>query len=208
MKQLIKKLIVCSAGVIISATALAQRNQPFTLALNYNVAVPVSETFKDYVSKTSFRGFQGAILYRLDEQFRLGLQVTFNDFYEKYGRQVYKTSDGADISAVLSNTLQSLPVLVKGEYSFGKPAGIRPYIGLGAGINFVNFDQYYGEFQYSKYSTKAAFSGDLGVLIPFSSGSNYGARVSTSYNLTPFNEEGIKNITTWNVQAGIVVPLR
>src|SRR5688500_12507772 len=100
MKQLIKKLIVCSAGVIISATAPAQRNQPFTLALNYNVAVPVSETFKDYVSKTSFRGFQGAILYRLNEQFRLGLQVTFNDFYEKYGRQVYKSSDGADISAV------------------------------------------------------------------------------------------------------------
>ena len=208
MKRLIKQVMVCSASFLVSATALAQRDQKFSLSLNYNVAVPLSEGFKDYVSKTSFRGFQGAILYKLNDQFRFGLQASFNDFYEKFGRQVYKTTDGADISAVLSNTLQSLPVLVKGEYSFGKSTAVRPFVGLGAGINFVNFDQYYGEFQYSKYSTKAAFSGDLGVLIPFSKNSNYGARISTSYNLTPFNEEGIKNIDTWNVQAGIVVPLK
>lgn len=206
MKRLNKKSFFFLMASFISFSVAAQ--QKFSLALNYNVAMPLSASFKDYVSKTSFRGFQGAILYRLNDDFRIGLQGSYSDFYEKFGRRVYKATDGADISAVLSNTLQSIPVLIKGEYTILKTGLVRPYIGLGAGINLVNFDQYYGEFQYSKYSTKAAFSGDLGVLIPFGTNSQYGARISTSYNLTPFNEEGIKTIDSWNVQAGIVIPLK
>jgi hypothetical protein len=205
MKKINKKLLWLGLIIMISTTAVAQQ---FNLSLNYNTAAPLSSSFKDYVSKTSFRGFQGSVLYRINNQFRVGLQASYNDFYQKYPRQVYKSTDGSDISAVLSNTLQDIPVLVKGEYSFLKQGLIKPYIGLGAGINFINYDQFYGELEYNHYYTKAAFSGDVGVLIPFSKTSNYGARISTSYNLSPFNEEGIKNIDTWNVQAGVVIPLK
>ena len=206
MKRLIIKTTVFFVVVIlVTTTSFAQK---FHLALNYNTATPLSSGLKDYVSKTSFRGFQGSILYNINQQFRLGLQASYNDLYEKYPRQVYKTTNGSDLSAVLTNTMQITPVLVKAEYTMTKDQWIQPYVGLGAGINFVNFSQFYGEFEYNKFSTKAAFSGDLGVLIPFSKTSHYGARLSTSYNFSPFNEEGIQHIDTWNVQAGIVVPLK
>ena len=191
--------------IMISFTAGAQRVK---LAINYNAATPAGSSFRDYVSKTSLRGFQGSVLYSLNDHFRVGLQASYNDFYHKFGRQVYKTNDGADISTVLSNTMQIIPVLAKGEYSFTKNGKIRPYIGLGAGVNFINYDQYLGEFEYYKTFAKASFSGDLGVLVPFCNDSQYGFRVSTSYNLTPFKEEGIENIETWNVQAGVVIPLK
>ena len=206
MRRLLMKGTVFFVVVILVATnSFAQK---FHLALNYNTATPLSSGFKDYVSKTSFRGFQGSILYNLDQQFRVGLQASYNDFYEKFPRQVYKTTNGADISTVLTNTMQVTPVLVKGEYSPVKDAWIQPYVGLGAGVNFVNFSQFYGEFEYNKFSTKAAFSGDVGVLIPFSKAGHYGARLSTSYNFSPFNEGGIKHIDSWNIQAGVVVPLK
>lgn len=181
--------------------------QRLSLSLNYNPSVPLGNNFKDYVSNTSFRGFQGAVLYKLNNQVRLGLQTTWNDFYQKYPRQVYKAASGEDISAVLSNTLQYTPIVVKGEYSFLKQGAIKPYVGLGAGVGIINFNQYYGELLYSQAYIKSAFTGDAGVMIPISH-NGAGARISTSYNISPFNKEGIKTINTWNVQAGIYFPLK
>lgn len=201
-----KQFLFLATLVLFSSTmATAQR---FQLALNYNAAVPLSESFKEYVSKTSFRGMQGAVLYSINEQFRVGLQASYNDFYEKFPRQVYKGSDGSDISTVLTNTLQTIPIVVKGEYTFVKESRVRPYVGLGAGINFVNFEQYLGEFPYAKYYTKGAFTGDVGIMVPFRKDGNSGFRLGTSYNFLPFNDEGIKNLNSWNVQAGVVIPLK
>ena len=45
------------------------------------------------------------------------------------------------------------------------------------------------------------------MLIPLHRSSRYGFRVSTSYNLMPFDEQGIKNLDSWNVQAGVSIPL-
>jgi hypothetical protein len=206
MKQSIKKILFFVAIILISIASGAQ--QRFYLNLDYNVSMPVGSTFRNYVSNTSFNGFQASILYNINNNFKIGVQGSWNDFYQKYGRQVYKNSDGADVSAVLSNTLQSVPVVVKGEYSFIKNGLIKPFVGLGAGINIISFEQYIGEFVNQQTFTKAAFSGDVGVMIPFGKTSQYGARVSTSYNMSPFKEQGIDNINTWNVQGGVVIPLR
>ena len=207
-RLIIKRSVLFIAVIMIAATSLAQQ-QRVKMAIGYNVATSISESFREYVSKTSFRGLQGSVLYSLNDNFSVGLQVSYNDFYQKYGRQVYKTSDGADISTVLSNTMQNIPVLIKGEYAFIKGNGwIRPYVGLGAGANIIHYDQFLGEFENGKYYTKAAFSGDLGLVVPLCKTSQSAFRLSTSYNFSPFNEAGIKNIDTWNVQAGISFPLK
>lgn len=204
MKRIIK-ITAFSIAMIITQASRAQQN--LQLNVNYNTATPLGSSFRDYVNKTSFRGMQGSVLYGINNHFRVGLQASYNDFYQKYGRQVYKASDGSDISTVLSNTLQSVPVLVKGEYSFLDKGLVKPYIGLGTGVNFATYDQYLGEFEYKKLYTKAAFSGDVGLLLPFRRNSKYGVRLSTSYNLMPFKEQGIKNLNSWNVQAGGSIPL-
>jgi hypothetical protein len=204
MKRFIKSIVLIAMLV----TTNNIFGQQFNLALNYNVATPVSREFRDYISKSSVRGLQVGIMYSLKQQIRVGLQFAYNDFYHKFPRQVYKTDDGADISTVLTNTLQTSPILVKGEYTFGKGGWIKPYVGLGGGINIINYDQFVGEFEYNRTFLKAAFTGDLGLLIPLKKGSQYGFRLSSSYNLSPFNEEDIKRIDTWNLQAGVVLPLR
>jgi len=207
-RLIIKRSALFIAIIMTAATSLAQQ-QRVKMALSYNVATPVSESLRDYVSKTSLRGVQGSVLYSLNDNIRVGLQVSYNDFYQKFGRQVYKFSDGTDISAVLSNTMQNIPVLIKGEYDLTKDdSWVRPYVGLGVGVNIIHHDQFLGEFENGKYYTKAAFSGDLGLLIPLSKTSQSSFRLSTSYNFSPFNEAGIKNIDTWNVQAGIAFPLK
>src|ERR1700733_13492559 len=156
MKQVIKTPAILVIAVIITQTALAQKG--LQLIVNYNTATPLGSGFRDYISNTSFRGSQGSLYYGVNNQFRFGLQVSYNDFYQKHDRQVYKTNDGSDISTVLSNSLQSAPLLVKGEYSIPHTGFIKPFVGFGAGIDFINYDQYLGEFEYDKHYTNAAFT--------------------------------------------------
>ncbi len=205
MKQVIRITALFALAMIIMQAPMAQ--QRLQLNINYNIATPIGATFRDYINKTSFRGAQGSVLYGINNHFSVGVQASYNDFYQKYGRQVYKATDGSDISVVPSNTLQSVPVLVKGEYSFLNKGLVKPYIGLGAGIHFVDYDQYLGEFEYDKHFTKAAFTGDAGLMVPFRRSSNYGFRLGTSYQLMPFKEESIKNLDSWDVQAGVSIPL-
>jgi len=206
MKYCFQSLILFGIGLLSGVDANAQKE--VQLSVNYNVAMPMGADFKEYVSKTSFRGLQASLLYAINEKIAVGAQFSYNDFYQKYDRALYKTADGSDISTVLSNTLQTIPLLAKGTYTFSNTGLFRPYVGLGAGVNLINYDQYFGEFKYSQQFAKPTFSADAGVLVPVSKDQRYGVRLSTAYNFTPFNKEGIAHLSTWNVQAGFFLPLR
>jgi hypothetical protein len=205
MKRMIKGAVLLAAICLTTSGLMAQTG--LKLSLNYNVSTPLGTDFKNYINSTSTRGGQGSVMYGFNNGLRAGLQVSVSNYYQKFGRQVYDYGNGTKVSAVLSNTLQTIPILAKGEYSFLKSGAVRPFAGLGAGINLINFEQYVGEFNYTKNYTAAAFSGDAGVLISPLPNKDVALRLSTSYLLQPFNKEGIKNLNAWNVQAGIVLPL-
>src|SRR5215212_5080217 len=133
--------------------------------IGYNTGMPVG-SFKDYMGKNSFRGYRGEILYPVTEQLKLGLGVSFNDFYEKLPRQTYHTSEGI-LSAVISNSIQTTPIMLKAEYELTKSGWIRPYAGLGAGFDLVTYARYYGEFSDKKTGFKPAAGVEAGVNIPF-----------------------------------------
>jgi hypothetical protein len=206
MKQIKKIAVLLLVVFVFSYTSNAQTG--LVLNLDYNVSQPVGSSFRNYIDRTSFRGMQASLLYGLDNHFKVGLQTSFNDFYQKYDRQVYHYADGSDESAVISNSLQYTPVVAKAQYTILPYTFIRPYVGLGAGVNFINYNQYQGLYQYSKLYSRLAVTGDAGIDIPFSRYSNYAFHLGTSYNYSPLNAEGIKNLNTWSVQGGLIIPLR
>ena len=206
MKQAIKTTLFFTIAMITVQASTAQQEIQFSV--NYNAASPLESSLRDYVNKTSFRGLQESLLLGINNHFRAGIQSSFNNFYQKKERQVYKSTDGSELSAVLSNTLQTVPIFVKGEYSFLNKGFFKPYVGVGTGINFVSYNQFVGSFEYDKHYVKTAFIGDIWLLFPFPGKSYYGFRISTSYDLMPFNEEGIKNLNSWNVQTGFTVTIK
>ena len=194
-------------ALVLVAVVTGQAQQKLQMKLGYNLNTPVGASFRDAITKTSFRGVNGEITYPLNSQLSVGLGVSFSDFYQKYPRQVYSTKNG-DISAVLTNSIQTTPVLAKVNYNFTKEGLVRPYVGLGAGVNFVNYDQYLGEFPDSKTSAHAAVSGDAGVNIALSKTKAAGLNLGANFNYLPFNYNDIKNLNNWGVHAGVFFPLR
>ena len=131
MKRYIVFATVLSLGF--GATALAQQGKTI-MNINYSVNTPLGSFKSDVAGKTSLRGWNASILYGLSNSFSLGVQAGFNDFNETYPRKVYDTKDGA-ISAVLTNSVQTIPIQVKAKYNFLPGAIVQPYIAAGAGAS-------------------------------------------------------------------------
>lgn len=188
-----------------TGNVLAQERMQLKLGLNSGMPVGV---FKDYMGKNSFRGFQGEVSYPVTPRLHVGLGIGYNDYYEKVARQVYKAA-GGDISAVISKSIQTTPILAKASYELTSEGWIRPYAGLGAGVNLISFNEYLGEFGDQQTAFKLAVSADAGINIPFNktyrtSGINLGA----NFNYMPYNRSGLDNLNNWGIHLGVYFPLR
>ncbi len=200
------KIFIAFAAVVFSATAYAQKGVT-KLDLGYNIALPQG-SFKNDVRNKSYRGFEAKALYGISNNFSIGFGTGFQDFYQKNPRQVYKLEDGSDISAVLSNSIQTIPLLAQVKYSFTPGATVQPYAALGVGGNLISYTQLLGEF--GGQDTKFGFAArpEAGIYIPFKKNGETGFRLGASYNIMPFKEIGFTNLNNIGIHAGVSVPLR
>jgi len=196
------------ALIVLALTAFsAQAQNEVQFDVNYNINFPSGYDFHNMVQHPAYKGFTAGFSYAFDSCLRAGINVGYNDYYQKYPRQVYSQGPGSDISAVITNSIQQVPLLVTIDYSFMKRGVIRPYIGAGAGVNFITLDQYLGEFDNPVSSTRFALRGDAGISIPLSHWRSTAIRIGGSYNYAPYNKYGINNLDNWAVHAGISVPI-
>ena len=178
------------------------------LGLNYNYSFPVSGFKNDLISNNSPRGFMGELMYSFNNKLSGGLLFGFQDYYQKYPRTIYHLSNTQDISAVLSNSVQTTPVLLKAKYFLTPSSYIKPYVSLAAGANLIDFKQYFGEFGSSSTSVGFHAQGGAGVLIPFKKTSTSGINIGGSYDYAPYKKNGYKDLSSVNLQAGVVIELR
>ncbi|WP_153798228.1 outer membrane beta-barrel protein [Foetidibacter luteolus] len=209
MKSILKIAALFVVAIPLSLSLKAQRGE-VKMYLNYNYSLPLGSFKNDIVSKNSPRGFTGDILYSFNKKFALGGAVGFQDYYEKYPRATYKLPSGEDISAVISNSVQTIPVMVKGLYAplGDKFSWVQPYVSLGAGINMVSFKQYLGEFGSSNTNVSFAAQAGAGIQVPFGRLSNSGLQLGAVYNYVPYTKNGYNNLNNLGVQLGVHFPLR
>lgn len=201
------KKIFLYITVFILGAASVRAQDGLKLKIGYNTGMPIGN-FKDFMGKNSFRGFHGELLYPVNNQFTVGVGVASQDYYEKFPRQLYDTKDGV-ISAVRTNSLQTTPILFKGNYNLTKEGSLIPYVGLGAGFNLVRYAQYLGEFGEAETSFKFAAVADAGANFFFNKETRgAGINLGVNFNYMPYNKNGIDDLHNWGVHAGVFFPLR
>ena len=178
------------------------------LDLNYSIGIPSGSFKTDAVDKASFRGWTANLLYNITDKISVGLGTGFQDFYQKYPRSVYKLGEGGEVSAVLTNSIQTIPILAEFQYRFLPHNTVQPYVGVGVGGNMIVFDQYLGEFDNSKSSFKFAARPEAGVFITFRKDGPAGIQVFGAYNNMPYKEDGVENLNNWGAGVGVKFPLR
>lgn len=199
----IKILLFVAALYCISVTGYAQQGELKGI-ISYNVAVPTG-SFKDVVDKTSFRGFDLVLSYQATDRLGTGLNIGFQDFYQKFPRAMYHLEDGSDISAVVTNTVQIIPALANVRYTF-MDGRIKPYVAAGIGVGFISNGQFVGEYESAEHKAKFMARPEAGVVFALSN--NVGITVGANYNYLRYNSSGIDNLSHIGIKAGISVPLR
>jgi outer membrane protein W len=208
--KILTKIIVMTGLLFFTIMPFASQAQQGQLQLDVNYAIGIpSSTFKtDVVNKTSFRGWTGNLMYNITRNFSVGVGVGYQDFYQKYDRQVYKLAEGGEVSAVLTNSIQTVPALVEVQYKFLPGSIIQPYIGVGGGANFITYDQYLGEFDNSTSDVKFAVRPEVGFFIPFTKSGAAGIHAFGAYNYLPYKVNGIDNLSNWGAGLGVKFSLK
>lgn len=191
--------------VVLYSIAQAQKGET-KFNINYNVALPVND-FKNLVSSTSFRGFNASVLHGFTDNVSIGVASGFQDFYQKNARQLYHFSDGTDVSAVVTNTIQTIPLLADVKYNFSPGGTIQPYVAAGAGGNLITYNQLFGEFGNEQTKLRFAARPEAGLFVPLGNKVS-GFEIGVSYNIMPFKQGDIKNLNSLGIHAGLSLPLR
>jgi opacity protein-like surface antigen len=204
----IKTLIAALCIIMCFALPANAQNTQLKLDLNYNYSIPLSGFKKDLISNGSPRGFIGDLMYTFNTKLSAGLEFGFQDYYQKYPRTLYNLSKTQQISAVLTNSIQTTPLLLKAKYFPQSNSFLKPYVSLGAGANVIDFKQYYGEFGNSQTNIGFRAQAGIGVKIPFKKTSASGINVGATYDYAPYNKNGYKDLSSANIQAGVVIQLK
>jgi opacity protein-like surface antigen len=192
--------------LLLFAGLTVQAQSRFRLNLNYNVSVPAGN-FRDFIEETSWRGWTGNLLYGINDRLSVGLGTGFQDYYEKFPRAVYKLREGGEISAVVTNSIQTIPLLAVAQYNFLPRAVVQPYVGVGVGGNIIVFDQYLGEFSNSESTIGFALRPEVGLQVPIGK-RGFSANVNGMYNYMPYTRNNMDGLHNWAVGAGIRFSLR
>ena len=206
MKTSYKIFAVLVAGLFVAGAARAQEGR-LHLNINYTISTPVGD-FKDFINKTTYRSWAASLLYGINDKVSVGLGTGFQDFYQKYPRDTYKLEGGGDISAVVSNSVQAIPVLAQVQYNFSPQAIVQPYVGVGVGGNLILYRQFLGEFGSSKTKFGIAARPEAGVFIPFRKGGPAGITLRADYNYMPVNYNDLQGMDNWGAGIGVKFPLQ
>ncbi|HEU4608686.1 MAG TPA: outer membrane beta-barrel protein [Chitinophagaceae bacterium] len=185
----------------------AAQSRQMNLEINYSVSGATGQ-FRDFVHKQSWNGWQANLLYGINDKLSVGLGTGFQDYYEKYPRDVYKLADGSDISAVVSNSLQTIPILLQGRYNFMPSASIQPYAALGLGGSLVMYSQYLGQFSDTHNSLAFTARPQAGIFVPFGKQKASGINLQASYQFIPYNYNGLDHLNNWNAGIGVKFPIK
>lgn len=202
-----KKLISLTIAVFLSILTSTAQQGELRMTFSLSGASPMGE-FKNLVSKTTFRGGDALILYGINDRIGVGLNIGFQDFYEKYPRSIYKLSDGSDISAVLTNSVQTIPLLATTRFNL-KPGGfLRPYVSAGVGGAIVMNSQYLGEYPNEDDKFSLALRPGAGIFIPFRKEGEVGINVGVNYNFIAYKQNDVSNLSYLGFTVGIGFPAR
>lgn len=207
MKKSFLLSIAFSFAFFMFASSVQAQKGLLKLNVHYNYSTPVGAFQSDMVSNGSPRGFGGDILYNITNEFSVGLSGGYQDYYQKYARAIYEAGSGQHVSAVISNSIQTSPIIAKAKYMPSLKSFVLPFVNVGAGISIVDNQQYLGEFGSSETSVSFMAQGGVGAYIPFTKSKKYGFQLGANFNLVPYTKFGYDNLNSFNFFAGISIPI-
>lgn len=171
----------------------------------WDVNQPVGSN--DFINQMSSVGTRLGFRKRLNEDDRLWVGGDFSwAVYKQYvPYTTYYTSSGAT-STDLYNYSYNYALTANMDYMFRSTDKIiLPYAGLGIGLAYNKFAQYYNIYNYSSEKWGLMLRPEIGVLIGFSENASWRMNVAAhfDYSTAADKDVGYSNFTNFGVRIGL-----
>lgn len=167
--------------------------------LNYSVAIPAGD-LSDYISKTSFRGFNVTYSYVTTANFGIGFEVGMHTFYERKDYDTYQ--DGtASWSGIQYRYTNTFPVMATISYFLRPEDSLNPYAGLGVGAVYNERTTELGLHRTQRNAWHFSLKPEIGVIYNFTP--RFGAKIAAKY-IHGFEDPDLGTQSFFAVDAGVV----
>lgn len=171
MKLVYILILICT----LSLTAMAQSSMG---GVTYQISMPMAES-KDFIQKTSFRGFGIEGRHFVSSGLSIGLSANWNVFHEATDKLIIL--EQASVSGNQNRIINSFPLLATAHLYLGKVQDeVTGYLGLGVGGYRINKTLQLGVFTLEEGNWHFGLAPEIGFLIPIGWDSNF--QISMQYN--------------------------
>jgi hypothetical protein len=151
-----------------AAPALEESAERPSISFGYEISTPVGD-LHDFVSETSFRGFEVGALWPIYRSLYLGAVFNYHLFYEELGKKTYQVENGA-LTGNLYRYAQYWTVQAEARYLFLAPDAVaRPFAGLRVGMAFATTATLVSDLSLYDTPTGFALAPEAGVLVSLAS---------------------------------------
>ena len=172
------KKIFLLVSIVVGGTVCAQHN---SFVMSYPMALPMGN-LHDYISATSFRGFNIEFNRRQTHNLEWGLETGWQTFYQRVSAKTY-TEGGASITGIQYRYTNIAPILA-GVKWYKEKEKVAPYAGVGLGVMYVNRSTDFGLYRITTETWPFTIRPELGVLIHMQPGVSamVGAKYYAAFN--------------------------
>ncbi|MGH7574923.1 MAG: hypothetical protein ACREM1_07320 [Longimicrobiales bacterium] len=143
------------------------RAQGYYAFVTYNTGLPTS-SMASFVGGYSFTGIGLDAGLLLGRRLSAGATIGWNVFDEDTDGVL--TFDNGAISGTQSRFVNIAPVMATARYDLKTGGGMRPYLGLGLGLYFVDRISEFGQFRFQDKNWHLGVAPQLGFTFPLGSG--------------------------------------
>jgi hypothetical protein len=128
------------------------------------------------------------------------MDLSYNNYHQKIGKQIYKPTENMAINAAQYRYTQAFPLKAQVKYFFSQNRFIKGYAGLGLGA--LSAGQHIIVQDLDSWDNNWGFlvAPEIGVLIPFGIDSPFGANLTAGYNFST-NKASLGNVSSDNRQS-------
>lgn len=169
-------------SIILAFFALYSFGQESLWSVTYQMSVPMGDT-KDYIGKTSFRGFGIEGRAFVDNNVSIGGGAHWNVFYEKKDKVTADVSDNVTATGTLFNYINAFPFYANVAYYLNEGSYIRPYAAMNVGVIYSLYRTDVGLYTITQEPWKFSLAPEIGVLIETYGGANFTVNLRYNYGL-------------------------
>lgn len=147
-------------------------------------------SFKDFISKTSYRGFSLDGRWFVSDRITVGGMLGWNGFYEKYPKKTYEFENGA-ATGVVQSTYYNFTISINAHYYPFPEALIKPFIGFNVGPEYQTLDVQVGRVYDQNQNWQFYIAPEIGTFIQFGENSDVGANLALRYNYVTYTNTNL-----------------